>query len=345
MKEGNPKLRFALIGAGFWASYQLAGWMELKQVECVAIYNRTRSRSEGLAQRFAIPAIYDDPARLIENEQLDFIDVVTSVETHANFVSLAAQHALPVICQKPMATSLEQAETMVAECDRAGIPFLINENWRWQTAIRAVKHALDEGSIGSVFRARIEFITGFPVFENQPFLKTLDRFILTDIGSHLLDVARFLFGEVEEIYCQTSRIHSNIAGEDVATVLMKTASGISVVIQMAYAENFIEEDHFPETRIFVEGSTGTLELRPGSGVHLTTSKGTSRSPLTVPNYTWADPQYQVVHSSIVLCQANLLAALQGKAQAETTGKDNLETVRLVFSAYDSARTGQPIRIG
>jgi hypothetical protein len=61
-----------------------------------------------------------------------------------------------------------------------------------------------------------------------------------------------------------------------------------------------------------------------------------------PHYGWTDPAYEVVHSSIVPCNANLLAALNGEGQAETTGEDNLKTVRLVFASYDSASTGQVI---
>ena len=57
-------------------------------------------------------------------------------------------------------------------------------------------------------------ISGFPVFANQPFLKELEQFILTDLGSHTLDTARFLFGEAESLYCQTRRVHPDIKGED-----------------------------------------------------------------------------------------------------------------------------------
>ncbi len=70
-------------------------------------------------------------------------------------------------------------------------------------------------------RARIDYANSFPVFDNQPFLKELDHFILTDIGTHILDVARFLFGEASSVRCQTRRMRRDIAGEDVATVMME----------------------------------------------------------------------------------------------------------------------------
>lgn len=336
------KLRCGMIGAGFWARFQLPGWYETGGVECVAVANRTRSRAEWLAAQFQIPNIYDDAEAMLRNEQLDFVDIVTGVETHAPFVELAVRHRLPVVCQKPMATSLAEAEHMVAVCRDAAVPLYINENWRWQTPIRALKQVLDSGVIGTPFRARIDMISGFPVFANQPFLKELDQFILTDLGSHTLDTARFLFGEARSLYCTTQQVHTDIRGEDCATILLSMDSGMSVVVEMAYAENHLERDRFPETAIFVEGSTGSAELALDHWIRVTTSEGTHIRRVPPPRYPWADPAYDVVHSSIVPCQANLLAALRGDGPAETTGEDNLKTVRLVFGCYESARTNQVV---
>jgi predicted dehydrogenase len=311
-------------------------------VECAAVYNRTRSRAEWLAARFQIPRVYDDAEEMLRSEQLDFVDIVTGVETHAPFVELAAKYRLPVVCQKPMAVSLSEAERMVAACREAGVPLYINENWRWQTPIRALKEVLDAGVIGTPFRARIDMISGFPVFANQPFLKELEEFILTDLGSHTLDTARRLFGEVRSLYCTTQRVHTDIRGEDCATILLSMDSGMSVVVEMAYAGNYLERDRFPETAIFVEGSAGSAELALDHWIRVTTQDGTHIRRVPPPRYEWADPAYDVVHSSIVPCQANLLSALRGEGPAETTGEDNLKTVRLVFGCYESARTNQVV---
>src|SRR5262245_29703324 len=124
-------LRFAIFGTGFWSRYQLAGWRELAGVECVALYNRTRAKAEALAHDFGVPAVYDDPEQLLHNEQLDFVDVISDVETHSRFVHMVAARRLPVICQKPMTTTYAEAERMVAACREAGAPFFVHENWRW----------------------------------------------------------------------------------------------------------------------------------------------------------------------------------------------------------------------
>lgn len=333
-----------MFGAGFWSRFQLPAWREVEGARCVAVYNRTLQKAERLAREFDVPAAYDDAEKLLEREKPDFIDIVTGVETHAQFVRLAAAHRVHAICQKPMATTLAEAEDMVRACQEAGVMLLVHENWRWQTPIRALKAALGTGVIGAPFRARIEMISGFPVFKNQPALMELDQLILADMGSHILDIGRFLFGEARSLYCQTRRVHHNIRGEDVATVMMRMGSGTTVLCHMGYAENYLERDRFPETNIFIEGERGSAEIGPDYWLRVTTSEGTTSTRHPPPRFAWADPAYDIAHSSIVPCHANLLRALQGKGEAETTGEDNLRTVRLVFQAYESAAKDRAIAL-
>jgi predicted dehydrogenase len=336
-------LRFAIFGTGFWARYQLAGWRELAGVECVALYNRTRAKAEALAREFGVPAVYDDPEELLRDQRLDFVDVITDVDTHSRFVHMAAARGLPVICQKPMAPTYSEAERMVAVCRDADVPFFVHENWRWQTPIRQLKHLLDTGQIGQPFRARFSMVSGFSVFANQPFLRELEQFVLTDMGSHVLDVARFMFGEAQRLYCQTGRVHTDIKGEDVATVMLQMG-GVTVICELGYAENFLERDRFPETLIFIEGERGSIELAPDCWLRMTTADGTHARRYPPPRYAWADPAYDLVHASIVPCNANILGALRREAPAETTSADNLHTVRLVFAAYESAASGQAVAL-
>ena len=160
---------------------------------------------------------------------------------------------------------------------------------------------------------------------------------MSDLGTHMLDLTRFFFGEAESMYCQTKRVLPNIKGEDAATFMLRMKSGVTVNIQIAYVENYLEQDSFPETMIFVEADHGSLELAPKFSLRTTTKDGTFIRRVPPPRYEWADRDYAVVHASGVPLNANVLAALRGEGQAETTGEDNLKTVRLVFAAYDSAK--------
>jgi D-apiose dehydrogenase len=338
------KLRFGVVGAGFWARYQLSAWQELEGAECVAVCDRSRERASVLAARCGVTGVYVDAEEMLRRERPDFIDVITGPETHGPLVHLAAAHGTPVITQKPMAPTLAEAEGMAAACRDAGVPLYVHENWRWQTPLRRLKELLDEQPIGTPFRARIEMISGFPVFDNQPYLKELEQFILADMGVHILDVARLLFGEAESVYCQTSRAHRDIRGEDVATVMMKMGGRTTVLCHMGYAGNFLEHDRFPETFVFVEGERGSVELAPDYWLRVTTEAGTHSRRYPPPRYGWADPAYDVAHSSLVACNASLLRALRGEGAAETTGEDNLKTLRLVFAGYESASTNEVVRL-
>jgi predicted dehydrogenase len=148
-------------------------------------------------------------------------------------------------------------------------------------------------------------------------------------------VARFRFGEASSLYCQSRRVRADICGEDVATVMMRMGEGVTVTCNLSYASRR-EDERYPQTYAFVEGDRGSAELGPDYRLRVTDVEGTRAGRHAPPRYPWADPQYDVVHSSIVACNANLLAALRGEGAAETTGEDNLRTVRLVFGAYDSA---------
>jgi predicted dehydrogenase len=335
--------RFAVFGAGFWAGYQLAAWKEVGGARCAAVCDPDRAKAEALAARFGVAGVFTDPADVFEEVKPDFADVIAAPDAHAPLIRLAARHRVPVICQKPLTPTLEESRAVTAECHAAGVPLLVHENWRWQAPLRELKRVLDGGEIGTVFRGRIVYSNSFPVFEAQPFLRALDRFILTDIGTHVLDVARFLFGEAESLFCVTRKVRPDIRGEDVATVLLRVRGGAAVTCEMSYASR-IEHDRFPETFVHVEGDRGSAELGPDYWVRVTTAGGTLARRCPPPRYPWCAPGRELVQGSMVPCLRNLLAALTGAGEAETAAADNLKTLELVFGAYESAETGEVVRV-
>lgn len=328
------KLRFAVFGTGFWSNFQIPGWLESPDVELVALYNRTLSKAKEVAKRFDVNRVYDNPEVLLEEEDLDFVDIITDVDTHFKFSAMAANRGLDVVCQKPLAPSLSDAQQMIRVCDENKVKLFVNENFRWQAPIRRVKALMDEGVIGEVFKGRVTFCSAFLIFENQPFLKDLDRFILTDVGSHILDVCRFLFGEARTIYCITKRVNPTIQGEDVANVLMEMQNGIHCFAEMSYA-SILEHEVFPETLLLIEGDLGSIHLTANYEIRVTNKYGLNTEMVQPAHYDWADPEYAIVHSSIVDAQMNILDGLKG-GTAETTGEDNYQTVKLVWAAYQSA---------
>jgi D-apiose dehydrogenase len=336
-------LRFAVIGTGFWANYQIPAWFEVGGVQLVALYNRTVAKAEALAQKYDVPRVYGDAEEMLRNERLDFVDIITEVPAHEPMVLLAARYRVPVICQKPMAPDFDTACRMVRACQDAGVPFLIHENFRWQSTLRALKGILEAGTIGEPYRARLSFVFyNAKTFENQPFLKEVPRLALPDAGSHLLDLARFFFGEPESLYCQIHRTRDDIAGEDVATVMLKIGH-LACTCELSYSTR-TEWGHFPETFAYIEGTQGSIEVSADYWIRVTTDDGTLSRRYPPARYAWADPMYDIAHASIVPCNANLLQALRTGEPAETNGLDNLRTMRLVYKAYESAENNQVINL-
>jgi predicted dehydrogenase len=117
----------------------------------------------------------------------------------------------------------------------------------------------------------------------------------------------------------------------------------TVTCELSYASR-LERERFPETFLLIEGERGSVELAPDDWVRVTTEAGTDAQRYPPPHYPWAGPGHDLVHASIVPCCANLLAALRGEATAETTGEDNIKTVRLVYASYESAETGRVVEL-
>jgi hypothetical protein len=125
--------------------------------------------------------------------------------------------------------------------------------------------------------------------------------------------------------------------------MMKMGGQTTVTCSMSYA-SLIEHNRFPETYILTECEYGSVELGPDFQLKVTTEEGTLSKRVVPPHYPWADPAYDIIHTSIVDCNASLLQALQTGQTAETSGADNLKTCQLYFGAYESAARGQVIQI-
>ena len=270
------------------------------------------------------------------------MDIITEVDAHADLTRKVAARSVDVICQKPMARSLAEAEQMMQAT--AGVRFYIHENFRWQAPMRRLKAILDSGAIGRPFKARVSFCTGFPdLYVNQPLLKQIENLIIADNGSHQLDLVRFFFGEAVSLYCTTQRVVSDLKGEDVANILVRTDRNVDCFVELSF-NSIYEHEYFPQTLILVEGETGSVHLTGNYEIRTTTRQGTVSEVVKPVMYPWLNPDYAVVHSSIVDCNRDILNDLRNITPAETTGADNFKTVQLVFAAYESAERGEVVRM-
>ncbi len=336
-------LRGALIGCGFFAINHLHGWRDAKGAEIVAICDRSPQRLKIAGDQFAIAARYTDAGEMLQKEKLDFVDIATTAPTHLALVELAASHKLAVICQKPLAPTLDEAKAIVATCAKADVPLMVHENFRWQSPIQKVKQIIASEEIGAVFWARVSFRSAFDVFSGQPYLAEGARFIVEDLGIHALDVARFLLGDVENVSARTMRINPRIKGEDVATIMLDHSGGRTSIVDCSYATR-LETESFPETAIEVDGAEGTIRLAQGYQLTVTTSKGTRHEDVSPPLLPWASKPWHNIQESVALIEQHWVDCLTRSIAPQTSGRDNLKTFALVEAVYRSAASGQTVAL-
>ena len=334
-------LRGGLIGCGFFAVNQLHGWRDAKGGGLVAICDRDPARLQLIGDQFGIERRYTDAREMLASEQLDFVDIATTVESHRPLVELTLSHKLPTICQKPFAPTLDDAKAMVAAAHAAGVPLMVHENFRWQSPIRAVKDIIDSGEIGTPYFGRVSFRSGFDIYAGQPYLAKARRFIVDDLGVHVLDVARFLFGDVASLTARTAQVRSGIAGEDTATMLLDHENGLTCVVDCSYS-TYQAVEQFPQTVIEVDGSEGTIRLEKGYGLRVKGRSGETVRDASPPLLPWAQRPWHNVQESVAAIQQDWIDCLrQGRAPA-TNGDDNIKTFALVEAAYRSAGSRLPI---
>jgi predicted dehydrogenase len=337
MKE----LKGALIGCGFFAANHMHAWRDIAGVSIAAICDTNTGRLHEFGETFGVSRRYTDAHSMLASVALDFVDIATTVQSHRTLVELAASFRVPVICQKPFAKTLADAQAMVGSCIAAGVPLMVHENFRWQSPIQAVKHIVSSGDIGSLFWGRVSFRSAYDVFSGQPYLADGERFIVEDLGIHCLDVARFLFGDARNVSARIKRVNPKIKGEDVATALLDHGNGITSVVDCSYA-SLLEKDPFPETLIEVDGTEGTIRLGPGYQLTVTSRRGTMKRDVSPPLLPWASRPWHNIQESVVAIQQHWAGCLRCGVEPETSGHDNLKTLALVEAVYDSAKLGRTI---
>ncbi len=160
-----------------------------------------------------------------------------------------------------------------------------------------------------------------------------------DVGLHLLDVVRFLFGEADRLYCRTARIDPRVRGEDTATMLLDHVGGVTSVVELSTATKTHPEP-FPETLVRIEGTEGTIELLQDYRLVLTRPGTREERGVDAEVLPWASRPWHVVQDSVLAIQRHWVECLREGSPPATSGADNLKTLELTYAAYRSAETGQ-----
>jgi predicted dehydrogenase len=321
-------MRVALIGAGMVSRHHLIAWTKLRpDVEVVAIADPVSAHAATRAAEFGVPRTYLTAAAMLDAEAPDAIDIAAPREFHAELVRLGVARGLPVLCQKPLAPTLAEAQALVA--DTAGARLMVHENWRFRRYYRDAARWIAEGTIGAVRQCQITLLTSGllpdatgvrPALVRQPFFRHEQRLLVNEVLIHHLDTMRVLLGPLTVTAAQLGRTCADMAGEDNALITMTAVSGAAAVVLANLAA-----PGFPSTQadeMLTIGTTGSIRL------HGNRLERTGAAP-EVRDYDLADC-YQGAYDAVIAHFAN--AVRTGQA-FETTPEDNLQTLRLVEDAY------------
>lgn len=334
-------LKGGVIGTGFFASNHLHGWRGVDGAEIVAICDQDIGRLNTTGDIFDVEARYTDATSMLAEQTLDFVDVITTVPSHRQLVELALNSGCDVICQKPFAETLTDARVMVDAASTANKTLMVHENFRWQSAVRSVIEVLQADRIGTPFFCRASFRSGYDVFSGQPYLAEGKRFIIEDLGIHILDIARALMGDVTRVAATTAQINPAIKGEDVATILLTHNSGMTSVVDCSYATRRKPET-FPETLLQIDGDRGTVLLDAGYKLIIQNDDNEEIHDASPPLLDWAERPWHNIQESVVSIQQHFVSCLAKSEQPETSGADNLKTLTLVEAAYRSAAEARSV---
>jgi predicted dehydrogenase len=330
----SAPIRLGLIGCGFFAQNHLNAWRDLRPegVELVAVCDIDPARAKAAAETFGVPAWYTDAAQMFEQERLGLVDIATQMRTHLPLVTMAIGSGVPTIVQKPFGQDIAEVRRMTEAAQAAGVFLAVHENFRFQRPLLRIAEIAKSGEIGAPSWARISFRTGYDIYTGQPYLRTEPRFVLIDLGVHVLDVARVLLGEVAHLSAERQHRNPSTAGEDTATMLCRHESGAVSIVECTYGSRRLP-DSFPETLIELEGDRGAIVSRIGSRIEVTSDGATRVEDADPPVLPWAERPWHVAQESVLTTCRELLRALRDGRPPPTSAADNLRTFALVEAAY------------
>jgi len=329
-------IRIGVIGCGFYAQNHLNAWRDLAPsgAALAAVCDVDAARAKAAGETFGAPC-YAEVEAMLRAEKLDAVDIVTRQDTHRALAETTIAHGLATIVQKPFAPSWADATAIVEAARKAGVWLAVHENFRYQAPLRAVRKVIDSGAIGEPSWARIAFRTGFDVYKTQPYFYDEERFVIADVGVHVLDVARFLLGDVSRISCETQRRNPKVRAEDTATMMLRHDRGAVSVVEVTY-EARRADDWFPETLLEIEGPRGSIIVTAGCRMKVTSGGEARESDIGAPLFAWTSHPWHVSQEGAMGACRHFLDCLQRGVPAETRGEDNLKTFALVDAAYRAA---------
>jgi len=332
---GPGAVRVGLVGAGFMGDAHAAAWRSLG-VAALTVHDSVPGAADGLAARYEakVAASLDELFAAC-----DVVDVCVPTHLHPEVVRAAAAAKRPVICEKPLARTVADAEEMIAACRAADVPLFVAHVVRYINEYVAAKAAVDEGRVGRLAIVRLRRESSRP---NKPadhwfFDPAKSGGVMMDLLVHDYDYARYLAGDVESVWARTVRDASGADVDFGFAVLRHTSGAITHV-----AGGWVYPWPVFRTGFEIAGDGGLIQHESTDAVPVTPYLLGRRDE---GEATTGLPDNPVNENPWALELADFVASIQGGGPARVSAEDGLEAVRIANAVIESAKSGRPVKLG
>jgi len=333
----DREFRVALVGCGRIARNHFEAIAGLDGMSLSAVCDTVEERARAVGEQWGVPWFTSYDAMLTE-AQCDVVTVATPSGLHPAHGIKAAHAGKHVVCEKPMAISLEAADALVQACDDAGVQLFVVKQNRLNPAIQLVRRAIDRGRFGRMYMANATVRWARPqeYYDQAPWRGTweFDGGAFMNQASHYVDLIQWLVGPVESVMARTATMARHIEAEDCGAAILKFrngAIGVLEVTMLTFPRNL-------EGSITLIGETGTVKVG-GTAVnkveHWQFASYDDDDKLIEQASTSPPNVYGFGHAGYY---RNVLAVLRGEATPDTDGRSGRKSLELILGIYESAKT-------
>ncbi len=251
----DKRIRVAIAGCGGIARAHAKAYHSNNDLcELVACMDVSSEARDAFAVAFG-GTPYESMEALLAEVRPDAISICAPPDSHLPIATLAAERGVAILCEKPLARNLAEAEAMVALVERTGVPFMNALCHRFHGPVLQARDLLQNGTIGRPIHFYNRFAFRFAGVENRWFTRreVAGGGVVLDTAVHSLDIYRFLIGEVANVSARVS-ITLPIEVEDSATILLQSVDGVTGEISCSWVTP-------PgESIVRVYGTEGELEI-------------------------------------------------------------------------------------
>ena len=252
------KLRWGVIGAGGIADRRtIPGMMLAENAELVAVMEINMELAEKCRAKWGCKRAYDSEAALLADPEIDAVYIATPVVLHAKQAMMAADAGKHILIEKPLASTVEESEQVIAYCEAKGVKIAAGLMMRFGAHIQNMKKAVAEGKIGKPATGYAQFTAWFPKEEGnwRQSKKTGGGGSMMDMGVHCIDLLQYINGSpVVQVAAMHDTISFDYEVEDTSTVLLRLANGCQCVVH----SNFNIPDEAAKWRVELFGDKGRL---------------------------------------------------------------------------------------